>query len=1249
MASNLPFPPELVDCLPEAVFNAASKDHSPSCLKNTRRDVLKQIEKWANSSDERRIYWLKGMAGIGKSTIALTVARKYAGLERLGASFFFSRGGGDLASSRKFAATIAAQLADAIPGLQRLIEDAITSNSRIRSLGLYGQWEKLVLEPLSQLGKNVCLLPVVVVIDALDECDNEDDVSLLIQCLAAATAVESLQLRVFVTSRPEQPINLGFDSISSGLHRDYILHDIEQSIVDQDLVLFYKDRLSHTAKKFGLGNRILSDETIQILVRKSNGLFIHAATVCRFIEEGGQLAGERLSLVIAAGSTPSKPEKELDQIYTTVLIHSLPMQLEPEEVAEMQALFRRIVGSIIVLSEAMTPTDLAAMLGERKDVILSTIHGLHSLLDVPGETKPIRLLHPSLRDFLLDPVRCQSEKFFVNDETIHSHLFSCCLRLMKNLLKKNICKMEQPGIRTREIPKATVKQCISLPLQYACRYWIYHLRQSGVDPNDSTEIMDFFQTRFLYWLETLSLIGRLSEGITMIRLLETKLAVSFTTLNLKGLNSTKLRTMLSSMKKQLRLKPIYAASSSHPSGNILHATVYDAMRFALSHGAIIAETPLQVYCSALVFSPEKSIIRKHYSNEIPKWILQRPIIHEDWRPYLQTLKGHSDWVTAVAFSPDCRLIASASRDRTIWLWDAITGTEQRVLKGHSNWVNAVAFSPDSRLIASASRDRTIRLWDVITGTEQRVLKGHSGWVNSIAFSPDGRLIASASRDWTIWLWDAITGTKQHVLKGHSMLVNAIAFSPDGRLIASASCDGTIWLWDAITGTEQRVLKGHSNWVNAVAFSPDGRLIASGDGSIRLWNTTTGTEQRVLKGHSGWVNAIAFSPDGRLIASASDDLTVRLWDVTTGIEQRVLKGHSDSVNAIAFSPDSQLIASASNDGTIRLWDATKGMKQRVSKGHLDSVNAIAFSPDSRLIALGSRDRTIRLWDAITGTEQRVLKHSGWVNAIAFSPDGRLIASASRDGTIRLWDAITGTKQRVLKVLKGHSKLVNAIAFSPDGRLIASASCDGTIWLWDAITGTEQRVLKGHSEWVDALAFSPEGHPNWVNAVVFSPDGRLIASASGDGTIRLWDAITDTKQRVLKGHSDSVNAVAFSPDGRLIASASRDGTIRLWDAITGTEQQVYVTETTLLYLSFCGTLLITDRGVLRLPQVVPQPPQHHIFVSGSWVRNDAENFLFLHPDYIDHVWFVSGDILVFENDSGSSILQFDHLSKIMIGGG
>lgn len=473
------------------------------------------------------MYWLKGMAGTGKSTIALTIARECYNDRRLGASFFFSRDGGDLASVQKFAATIASQLREISPELRRRIDDAVASSRRVHDLGLYDQWEKLVLQPLSQLGQKTIPYPLVVVVDALDECNNEDDVRLLIQCLAAATTIESIQLRVFVTSRPDQPINLGFDGISGEIHLDFILHDIEQSIVDHDLHMYYKDRLENIARGSGLSKSVISEPTIQCLVRKSDGLFIHAATVCRFIRDGGQLANERLSLLLDAGSSPIKPERELDQMYTTVLSYSLRGKFDHNESIRLGDLFCRIIGSIVVLFDAMSPANLAMMLDESEAKIISTLNRLHSVLDVPEqENKPVRVLHPSFRDFLLDPERCSDHMFSIDVKVAHCHLFDCCLRIMSIHLRRNICNLQQPGTRASEISKSDVDKNIPLPVQYACRYWVYHLQQSNVDPIDHPGIHDFFKTQFLFWLEALSLVRRLSDGITMVKILEAMLTVS---------------------------------------------------------------------------------------------------------------------------------------------------------------------------------------------------------------------------------------------------------------------------------------------------------------------------------------------------------------------------------------------------------------------------------------------------------------------------------------------------------------------------------------------------------------------------------------------------------------------------------------------------------------------------------------------------------------------------------------------------
>ncbi|KAF7509562.1 hypothetical protein GJ744_007962 [Endocarpon pusillum] len=240
----------------------------------------------------------------------------------------------------------------------------------------------------------------------------------------------------------------------------------------------------------------------------------------------------------------------------------------------------------------------------------------------------------------------------------------------------------------------------------------------------------------------------------------------------------------------------------------------------------------KLYSAALIFAPKESIIRNTFQNYISNWISQQPNIDLTWNAILQTLEGHSSTVQSVAFSHDLKLLASASYDRTVRIWDAATGTLQQTLEGHGDWIQFVAFSHDSKLLASASHDKTVRIWDVATGTLQQTLEGHGGPVQSVAFSHDSKLLASASLDTMMRIWDAATGTLQQTLEGHGSTVQSVAFSHDSKLLASASYDTTMRIWDAATGTLQQTLTV-DNYVSTLSFDITNMILITNIGCFKV--------------------------------------------------------------------------------------------------------------------------------------------------------------------------------------------------------------------------------------------------------------------------------------------------------------------------------------------------------------------------------------------------------------------------------
>ncbi|PNH06904.1 WD repeat domain-containing protein, partial [Tetrabaena socialis] len=572
------------------------------------------------------------------------------------------------------------------------------------------------------------------------------------------------------------------------------------------------------------------------------------------------------------------------------------------------------------------------------------------------------------------------------------------------------------------------------------------------------------------------------------------------------------------------------------------------------------------------------------SKACPPWRtrLVLPMMAGNWPICKAVLKDHTMEVSCVAFSPDSLQLASCGVDWTLRLWDTATGQCTATLEGHTMEVSGVVFSPDGLQLASSSKDRTLRLWDTATGQCTATLEGHTMEVSCVAFSPDGLQLVSSSKDRTLRLWDTATAQCTATMKGHTKMVNCVAFSPDGLQLASGSSDCTARLWDIATGQCTATLEGHLAEVSGVAFSPDGLQLASGsrDNTLRLWDTARGQCTATLEGHTADVTCVAFTPDGTQLASGSYDNTLRLWD-TAATEQCVatLKSHTAEVSGVAFSPDGLQLASGSRrDCTLRLWDTVTGRCTVTSlKGHMDGwVIGVAFTPDGLQLASSSRDCTLRLWD--TATEQCIANlkgHKQMVTSVAFSPDGLQLASGSEDCTVRLWDTAMA---QCATTLKGHANAVYGVAFSPDGRQLASGSSDCTVRLWGTTTWQCTATLEGHTDWVVAVAFSPDGlqlasgssdrtvqlwgtttwqctaslkgHTAGVSCVAFSPDGLQLASGSRDCAVRLWETATGQCTASLKGHTNVITGVAFSPDGLQVASSSSDCTLRLWDTATAT---------------------------------------------------------------------------------------------------
>ena len=492
------------------------------CLRGTRRDVLLQLEDWLENEQGQRVFWLNGLAGTGKSTIAQTFAEVTFAEGKLGASFFCSRNFEDRSNLQAILPTLAFQLAYRYPAFREQLLQVLRSNPGIGRETLCSQMENLIVDPAQAMS-----VPILIIIDALDECRDEEPASALLSVLSRY--VDKIPLvKFFITGRPEPRIRSGFRLELLQPHTDVLrLHDVKRSSVDGDIRLFFGTRLADIIKNRSDCNLLRDWPTasdLDALCEKAAGLFIYASTVVKFVASKDHQPAERLMDIISLPQcTIEEGRSGIDQLYTEILQRAF-LGIRADD-GRFYSRFRSVVGAVLLVFNPLSATGLSSLLGTPH--VSTTLRSLHSLLIIPTsepDLAPIHVLHKSFPDFLTDQQRCTDQQFFVDPLIHHREILLSCLKVMKAGLRRDICQLDNCILLEGEDLATHRAAYIGDTLEYACQFWTDHLART-TSSQDSIEeihkaIQEFFETSLLFWIEVLSLMGKLDVGVYAINKVE---------------------------------------------------------------------------------------------------------------------------------------------------------------------------------------------------------------------------------------------------------------------------------------------------------------------------------------------------------------------------------------------------------------------------------------------------------------------------------------------------------------------------------------------------------------------------------------------------------------------------------------------------------------------------------------------------------------------------------------------------------
>ncbi|KAJ5364524.1 uncharacterized protein N7496_010237 [Penicillium cataractarum] len=1114
---------------------------TPGCLEGTQVKTLQAIQNWLECPQSGNIYWLSGMAGTGKSTISRTVAmacgRKRTMVNQeplprnilLGACFFFDKNDNDRKTAKRLFTTICSDLTTNLPDIKSDVCDCISAHPHIGSESISNQWRRLILDPLVLLDKNSLVqLTLVIVIDALDECEDDEDIDSIIQLFNQVDMLSTISLRLLLTSRPEIRIQSSFNSISNDPRSAFQKNELQKvnvvNIDDDDITKFVSFELDRIAQKHNMGKDWPGKEQIKKLAEKSDGLFIYAATACRFLSSSRLAKNERerrLQMIFEGKCDESTPQHSLDLIYTQILQISVIGEALDEEKEERCRLFQKVVGALITLFTPLCIEDISKLLAENKSDIESIFQRLHSAIS-GGEDRasPVRLLHLSFRDFLLDDQRCLAQSFLISQRDVHDLLLTDCLHVLSATLKQNICSFSDESTLAADIEPAQLESHLPHHVQYACLHWVGHLQGAMRESLDGDEVFKFLTAHLLHWLEALCLMGKFSEGLYVSSLAYCP-------------ENSYVRKYFSHVIPKSIIRP----PKVRKGWDSCQQTLYVAARH--KNLCFSPDGKLVAICTVHIWETATGSLVKTFDT------LEKGCL--------------------VEFSSDGKQIICLLKDATVKVWNVATGILVKEIQGHpdSSFVPILGlFSSDKSLAVFADSRGTIQILGLENEETKIPIKAYTEQDSSekmvLALSPDGTTLATGYEDGKLEFWCTLTGNVRHgvdfTFSAHGPFSDRGKyangrFSLDGTKFGLTCGVGILHVWDTAKGV---LLKQINDDCLDLIFLPDGRLLTADSREVRIWDLEPGAIVERFPVSFGSEISLRLSANGNLSSVEAPCMWgawcsgghsgINVLNLVTGLST-ALNGHTSRVNDLVFSHDG-MMASAASDGTVRLWDLTLPSTLEQADKEKYSIRDVITSPcnDAALIDLFGQ---ALLWDAKTGTIKKAIDGYGlW----SFSPDGRLFFRKI-DNNHQVWSRDTCELLRELPIQSPGMRWQD-VAFSPDGQLLATR-----LGIWEISTGEHLHTFSAVTEVLHGDKLFPS-FGDYGKRVEFSPDGRLLAirlngESNADhktAVLEIWN-VTPWKRLAVRVISvDSMarpDYMGFTPDRKSLAIGGYCMGLQLWN--------------------------------------------------------------------------------------------------------